>query len=278
MACTRTSSQQPHSSSTSAQTDARARLNHSQKRIASYLVRTEHTECTEQTAGTQPAQTSSDMLKPHNPQAPVGSSDNPSFEILTLANCITFARLLLTLVFLALFSLKIYRIPALICYIVAAVTDFLDGQVARRTQTVSWLGKIMDPIMDRVLLVAGVIGLVVTEEVPVWIAVYVIGRDMLMAYGSFVLRKHDLPVLDVILIGKVATACLMTGFCDMLIGYPQVNGLNLTSIAAFPGFNTQTCAAGIFFIYVGCICSAIAAAIYIKEGCALLKRQAARTR
>ena len=199
---------------------------------------------------------------------------------MNIANKLTIMRLLLVPVFVILFLMKSpgARLAASLVFCVAAFTDFLDGQVARRTQTVSWLGKIMDPIMDRVLLVAGVIGLVVTEEVPVWIAVYVIGRDMLMAYGSFVLRKHDLPVLDVILIGKVATACLMTGFCDMLIGYPQVNGLNLTSIAAFPGFNAQTCAAGIFFIYVGCICSAIAAAIYIKEGCALLKRQAARTR
>ena len=45
--------------------------------------------------------------------------------------------------------------------VVAAITDFLDGQIARRTNTVSWVGKIMDPIMDRLLLFTGVLGLVV---------------------------------------------------------------------------------------------------------------------
>ena len=90
---------------------------------------------------------------------PVGSSQNPSTKILTVANVITFCRLALTLVFLALFIRHEHRVAALACYAVAAVTDFLDGQIARRTQTVSWLGKIMDPVMDRVLLFTGVLGL-----------------------------------------------------------------------------------------------------------------------
>ena len=115
---------------------------------------------------------------------PVGSSQNPSTKILTVANVITFCRLALTLVFLVLFIRHEHRVAALACYAVAAVTDFLDGQIARRTQTVSWLGKIMDPVMDRVLLFTGVLGLLFNGELPLWVPVFVIGRDVYLAIGG----------------------------------------------------------------------------------------------
>ena len=70
---------------------------------------------------------------------PVGSSNNPSNAIFTVANVITFCRLILTIVFLVLFSKGVNRLIALGFYVSAAVTDFLEGQIARRTQTVSWL-------------------------------------------------------------------------------------------------------------------------------------------
>ena len=112
------------------------------------------------------------------PRVPVGTSDNPSSQVLTVANLITLCRLGLTIAFLALFAGGHHRTAALVCYVVAATTDFLDGQVARRTQTVSWLGKIMDPIMDRVLLFTGVLGLLIVGELPLWVPVFVIGRDV----------------------------------------------------------------------------------------------------
>ncbi|HIY51075.1 MAG TPA: CDP-alcohol phosphatidyltransferase family protein, partial [Candidatus Olsenella avicola] len=104
---------------------------------------------------------------------PVGTSGNPSTQIFTVANAITFCRLALTIAFLMLFAGGQHRTLALVFYVVAATTDFLDGQVARRTQTVSWLGKIMDPIMDRVLLFTGVIGLLIVGDLPLWVPVFV---------------------------------------------------------------------------------------------------------
>lgn len=209
-------------------------------------------------------------LIPLDPLAPVGSSNNPSHEIFTWANAITFARLLLTCIFFALFCLRIARGFALACYAIAAITDFLDGQVARRTQTVSWLGKIMDPIMDRVLLTAGVLGLVVTSEVPAWIAFYVIGRDAILAVGALLLKKHDLRPLDVIFTGKIATACLMAGFCDMLLGEPIMPALRLIPYAGFPGLNAEPSVWGICLIYVGILFSIYTFAIYMKQGISML--------
>lgn len=208
---------------------------------------------------------------------PVGTSGNPSTQILTVANVITFCRLALTIAFLVLFAGGEHRALALVCYVVAATTDFLDGQIARRTQTVSWLGKIMDPIMDRVLLFTGVIGLLIVGELPLWVPVFVIGRDAYLAAGSMVLQRYRRRPVDVSYVGKAATALLMFGFCDLLLGLPQVGGLGLVDVSWLPGLNDQSAALGIFFVYAGALFSAAAAVIYTKEG-AELRREAIEAR
>lgn len=198
--------------------------------------------------------------------APVGTPDNPSFKILTVANVITACRLALTIAFLVLFVRGTNRVLALSFYAIAAVTDFLDGQIARRTQTVSWLGKVMDPIMDRVLLFTGVLAIVLTGELPAWVAVLVIGRDCYLGIGAFILQKYRRRPVDVVYIGKVTTALLMFGFCDLLLGAPIVPGLGLANVSWLPGLNAQPAALGIFFVYAGLVCSITTAVIYTREG------------
>ncbi len=203
---------------------------------------------------------------------PVGTSGNPSTQILTVANVITFCRLGLTIAFLVLFSGGTYRTLALAFYVIAAATDFLDGQIARRTQTVSWLGKIMDPIMDRVLLFSGVIGLLVVGELPIWVPTFVIGRDVYLALGGAIIQRFRRRPLDVSYVGKTATASLMIGFCDLLLGLPRVRGLGLVEAAWLPGLNAQPVALGMFFVYAGVIFSASAAVIYTVEGVRQLRK------
>lgn len=203
--------------------------------------------------------------------APLGTSQNPSSAVFTLANFITLCRFILTIVFLVLFINhdESLRVPALVCYAIAAVTDFLDGQVARRTQTVSWVGKVMDPIMDRVLLFTGVIGLMITKELPVWVAVFVVGRDVYLAIQAMHLRMYRKRPLDVIYVGKAATALLMAGFVDLLIAAPMIKGLGWVDVDWLPGFNNTDAALGIFLVYAGVICSTIAAIIYTHKGLAI---------
>ncbi len=206
-------------------------------------------------------------------QSPTGTADNPSNDIFTLANFITLCRLVLTLFFLFLFPRDDARPIALVCYIIAATTDFLDGQVARHTQTVSWAGKIMDPIMDRVLLFTGVIGLVMTDELPFWVALLVVSRDVYLAGGAIVLQQYQHRPVDVILIGKLATALLMFGFCDMLIGQPIVEGLSIVTASWLPGLNAQSAALGIFFIYIGLIFSLLTAIVYTVKGICIIRKK-----
>ena len=205
-------------------------------------------------------------------EAPVGTSENPSSEVLTVANVITFSRLALTIAFLFLFAGGVHRTAALVCYVVAATTDFLDGQVARRTQTVSWLGKIMDPIMDRILLFTGVLGLLIVGDLPLWVPVFVIGRDVYLAFGGLILQHFRRRPIDVAYVGKAATALLMFGFCDLLLGAPVIGGMGLVSAPWLPGLNDQPAALGILFVYAGVVCSLITAVVYTGEGIAIIHR------
>lgn len=198
--------------------------------------------------------------------APLGTPDNPNSDIFTLANFVTLCRFALTAAFLYLFVNHADRSVALALYAIAAVTDFLDGWIARSTQTVSWLGKIMDPIMDRFLLFTGVLGLVARGDVPAWIAWFVLGRDALLLAGSIALQHFRRRPVDVAFIGKVTTALLMIGFCFCLLDQPQIAGLGLVSASWLPVLNHQGGALGLLFVYAGVICSACTAILYYIQG------------
>ncbi len=198
----------------------------------------------------------------------IGTSDYPSNKIFTISNFITAIRLVLTLVFLYLFTTNDNRYVALVIYAIAASTDWLDGQIARMTRTVSWLGKMMDPIVDRALLFTGVLGLVARGELPTWVCIVIIGRDVYLACGNAIVRRFHKRPIDVVYTGKIATALLMSGFSLMLLGLPIIDGLGWFSsnATAFPGLNDQAAPMGIFFVYAGVVFSLLTAVIYTIKG------------
>lgn len=204
----------------------------------------------------------------------IGTSDYPSNKIFTISNFITAARLVLTFVFLYLFVTDVNRYVALAIYAIAASTDWLDGQIARMTKTVSWLGKMMDPVVDRALLFTGVLGLVMREELPVWVCVVLIGRDVYLACGNLVVRRYHKRPIDVVYTGKAATALLMVGFSFMLLGLPLVEGPHLIDgVSAYlPGLGGEEVPLGMFFVYLGVCFSLLTAVVYTVKGAIAIKR------
>lgn len=198
----------------------------------------------------------------------IGTSDYPSNKIFTISNFITFTRLILTGVFLYLFVTDFNRYVALVIYAVAASTDWLDGQIARMTKTVSWLGKLLDPIVDRALLFCGVVGLVAREELPLWICLAIVGRDIYLFLGNFVVKRYHKRPIDVVFVGKLATALLMSGFTLMLLGLPVLDGLGIVpdSLTWLPGLNCTPVPLGIFFVYAGVCCSLLTGLVYTVKG------------
>ena len=98
------------------------------------------------------------------------------------ANRLTLSRLVLTVLFvLALNSSWHYaRTSALLIFLIAGLTDFIDGEIARRYGIVTNFGKLMDPLVDKIMMAAAFISLVPLKAVPAWAATTVVARDFLI--------------------------------------------------------------------------------------------------
>src|ERR1700716_1393411 len=98
------------------------------------------------------------------------------------ANRLTLSRLVLTILFVAALnsSWQYGRTAALILFLLAGITDFVDGEVARRYSRVTNFGKLMDPLVDKIMMAAAFISLVPLKAVPAWAATTVVARDFLI--------------------------------------------------------------------------------------------------
>jgi CDP-diacylglycerol--glycerol-3-phosphate 3-phosphatidyltransferase len=98
------------------------------------------------------------------------------------ANRLTVSRLVMTIVFVAVLnSTWIYgHTAALIIFILAGITDYFDGEIARRYGSVTNFGKLMDPLVDKIMMAAAFISLVPLGAIPAWAATTVVARDFLI--------------------------------------------------------------------------------------------------
>jgi cardiolipin synthase len=175
-----------------------------------------------------------------------------SNNIFTLANVISFVRLCMIPVYMVLLF-NGHDIAACILFAVAAATDFVDGQVARRTHCVSKLGQLIDPAIDTLLMITGVIGACAVERLPIWIAVVVFAREaFLLIAGMVLLQKFQIRV-PVIYPGKFATTFLFIGIAGLLLGVPVINGLAICEISWLPGFNSAPACWAIWSVYIGLV-------------------------
>lgn len=98
------------------------------------------------------------------------------------ANRITLSRLGLTVLFVVSLnsSWQYARSTALVIFLIAGLTDFIDGEIARRYGIITNFGKLMDPLVDKIMLAAAFISLVPLKAVPAWAATTVVARDFLI--------------------------------------------------------------------------------------------------
>jgi cardiolipin synthase len=98
------------------------------------------------------------------------------------------------------------------------VTDFLDGYLARRLGQTSALGQVLDPVADRLYILAVVVGLALREVIPWWVAVSLPLRDVLLWGLVPLLRTRGYSALPVHFLGKAATFNLLYAFPLLLLG------------------------------------------------------------
>ena len=200
-----------------------------------------------------------------------GATEEVTHRIFTLANIISFVRLLMVPAYLVLL-LNGYDLAATLVFAVAAATDCLDGQIARRTHTVSRLGQLLDPAIDRILMITGVLGVFIVGRIPLWVIVVVVVRDLYLLIGGGILLSRFRIRVPVIYPGKFATTFLFVGFAGLLLNWPLVPGLGLTDAAWLPGFSDGMVSWGIWFIYAGLILSLGVTVYYSVAAARALKR------
>ncbi|MEF9841592.1 MAG: CDP-alcohol phosphatidyltransferase family protein [Raoultibacter sp.] len=195
-------------------------------------------------------------------QATKQSQEVVTDKIFTIPNVISLIRLCLVPVYLVLLW-EGHNVMAALLFAIAAGTDFLDGQVARRTNTVSKLGQLLDPAIDRILMIAGVGGLLLVGRLPLWIVLVVLIRDLfLLVGGSYLIKRYSIRV-PVVYLGKVATTFLFVGFAGMLLNWPLIPGLGLCDLSWLPGFNAAMVSWGIWFVYGGLILALLTTVYYV---------------
>lgn len=196
----------------------------------------------------------------------IETNTKPIEQIYTVPNIITMIRLMLVPFAFTLLVQGQHDVLAFIIFALAGGSDFVDGQIARRTNQVSELGKVFDPLVDRFLIAAGLTGLFVTARIPLWILCVLIGRDFYLCCGLIRLKVLNAERIDVVFLGKLTTATLLVGFSGLILNWPKTKGLSLVDVSWLPGFNGTLTAIWIYFVYVGMIFSLSAAVIYTFKG------------
>lgn len=139
-------------------------------------------------------------------------------RILTVPNAISVARLAGVPVFLWLVLGPQADGWAVALLIAAGLSDWLDGVIARAWNQQSRLGQVLDPTADRLYIAATLIGLAIRAIIPWWLVALLVVRELLLGMALLVLRRYGYGALQVSLVGKAATLCLLYAFPLLFLG------------------------------------------------------------
>lgn len=180
-------------------------------------------------------------------------------RIVTIPNILSFLRILGVPLFVWLILVPQADGWAFVVLAVSSVTDWLDGKIARATNQISRLGQLMDPIADRLYIVAAIIAFAIRGLIPWWLLVALLLRDAVMTVVVLLLKRKGVIGLPVHFLGKAATF-------NLLLGFPL---LLLTGSAGWPG--TAALVVGWAFLIWGTVLYWYAAALYIEQAGRILR-------
>jgi cardiolipin synthase (CMP-forming) len=147
------------------------------------------------------------------PAPSIAASD----RIWTIPNLISFVRLLGVPLFLYLLLGPENDVAAVIVLAIGGTTDWVDGFVARRMNSVSRLGELLDPFADRLYILATLIGFTVRGVVPYWLTGALLLREVVLGIALLVLRRHGYGPPPVHYVGKTGTFVLLAAFPVILL-------------------------------------------------------------
>ena len=189
---------------------------------------------------------------PHPVEAP--GLDVLESRILTVPNLITVVRLACLPIFVWLLLIENNRAAASVLLGALGATDWVDGYIARRFDQTSTLGKILDPVADRMLFFTALVAILVDGSAPVWICWAVLSREIVISVATLVLASLGARRIDVTRAGKTGTFLLMFAFPAFLAGASTFWWAPLSAYLAW------------LFVIPGLLCSYWAAVMYVPIG------------
>ena len=136
----------------------------------------------------------------------------------TIPNALSILRLFGVPLFLYLVLGPHENAWAVVVLAVSGFTDWLDGVLARALNQMSTFGALLDPLADRLYILATLVGLVLRDIIPLWLAAVIVGRDAVLALALPLLRRAGYGPPTVHYLGKAATFCLLYAFPLLLLG------------------------------------------------------------
>jgi cardiolipin synthase len=158
---------------------------------------------------------------PSQPVPPAANQEGRpvvSNRVLTVPNALSLLRLVGVPLFLWLLIDGSHTAWAAVVLMVSGVTDYLDGKIARHYGLVTRVGQVLDPLADRLYILATLLGLGWVEAIPWWLVGVLLAREVFIAALGPVLRAYQLPLPPVHFIGKAATFNLLSAFPLILLG------------------------------------------------------------
>jgi len=182
--------------------------------------------------------------------------------MMTTANKITILRILLIpffvveLIYYVRSGNETHRLAALLSFAIAAILDGVDGYIARHYNQISELGKILDPLADKLLLVSGIVTLSFNHgnflgQIPLWLTGTIIGRDLLILIGVVVIH-FTVGKVKVYprLLGKCATVLQMAVVIWILLKWDAGQGAHWLKYVTL-GAAVSTGISGLLYVFDG---------------------------
>lgn len=199
-------------------------------------------------------------LPPMKEQARVQRRRSMAEDALNIPNLLTMARVVMIPVFLYFLAKDTPKdgFWAAIIFTIAAITDMLDGYLARKLDIVSVLGKFLDPLADKLIVMAALVWMVPMGRVPAWVVVVLLAREISVT-GLRSVASSEGVVISAGAEGKVKTALQMIGIIALVLGYPY----HLSYVGIDLGIVDVT-KVGLMLVYVSLVFSFASAAQYVR--------------
>jgi CDP-diacylglycerol--glycerol-3-phosphate 3-phosphatidyltransferase len=192
-------------------------------------------------------------------------------EFLNLPNMITLTRIALIPVFLwfTFYESRVDSFIACMVYAVTSATDFLDGWVARRKNLVTVIGKFLDPLADKLIVMAALVMLVHLGRVAAWVVIVVMAREF-MVTGLRTIAMSEGIVIAAGQEGKYKTALQLAGISFLLLHYTYpIDAWAFT-------FDLDANRVGTWLLYISLVFSVLSAFLYFRDFVRAVYREEAR--